>query len=78
MKQVTLNKIEWPMATVLKTDTVKPVDAGIMTELRRSEFETQRTRGDEAENESLFATFADEIDSWARRALAANGFGDCP
>ena len=26
--------------------------------------------------ESLFETFADEIDIWARRALAANGFGD--
>jgi len=26
--------------------------------------------------ESLFETFVDEIDIWARRALAANGFGD--
>lgn len=26
--------------------------------------------------ESLFENFADEIDIWARRALAANGFGD--
>ena len=26
--------------------------------------------------ESLFENFVDEIDVWARRALAANGFGD--
>lgn len=26
--------------------------------------------------ESLFENFVDEIDIWARRALAANGFGD--
>jgi len=26
--------------------------------------------------ESLFESFVDEIDVWARRALAANGFGD--
>ena len=28
------------------------------------------------EHESLFESFVDEIDVWARRALAANGFGD--
>jgi len=26
--------------------------------------------------ESAYETFVDEIDTWARRALAANGFGD--
>ena len=26
--------------------------------------------------ESLFENFIDEIDVWARRVLAANGFGD--
>ena len=26
--------------------------------------------------ESLFENFVEEIDVWARRALAANGFGD--
>jgi len=26
--------------------------------------------------ESMFTTLVDEIDIWARRALAANGFGD--
>ena len=26
--------------------------------------------------ESLFGTFVDEIDIWARQAFAANGFGD--
>ena len=26
--------------------------------------------------ESLFENFVDDIDTWARRALAANGFGD--
>ena len=26
--------------------------------------------------ESLFENFVDEIDTWSRRALAANGFGD--
>jgi len=26
--------------------------------------------------ESMFKTLVDEIDIWARRALAANGFGD--
>ncbi len=30
----------------------------------------------ESGRESLFATFAEEIDAWARQALAANGFGD--
>lgn len=29
-----------------------------------------------AVHESLFVTFAEEIDAWARQALAANGFGD--
>ena len=29
-----------------------------------------------AVGESLFVNFVDEIDTWARRALAANGFGD--
>ena len=28
------------------------------------------------EAESPFVAFVDEIDAWARRALAANGFGD--
>ena len=30
------------------------------------------------DSESLFAVFVDEIDAWARHALAANGFGDLP
>ena len=30
----------------------------------------------EPARESLFENFADEIDAWARQALAANGFGD--
>ncbi len=29
-----------------------------------------------AAGESLFENFVDEVDAWARRALAANGFGD--
>ena len=29
-----------------------------------------------AVGESLFENFVDEVDAWARRALAANGFGD--
>lgn len=29
-----------------------------------------------ADGESLFTAFVDEIDAWARHALAANGFGD--
>ena len=28
------------------------------------------------QRESLFENFVDEIDAWARRALASNGFGD--
>ncbi len=28
------------------------------------------------EVEPLFTNFVDEIDAWARQALAANGFGD--
>ena len=31
-----------------------------------------------AVRESLSERFHDEIDAWARRSLAANGFGDCP
>ncbi len=27
-------------------------------------------------HDSLFVNFVDEIDAWARQALAANGFGD--
>ena len=30
----------------------------------------------EPARESLFGTFAEEIDAWARQALASNGFGD--
>ena len=30
----------------------------------------------EPARESLFESFAEEIDAWARQALAANGFGD--
>jgi len=30
----------------------------------------------EPAHESLFGTFVDEIDAWARQALASNGFGD--
>ena len=29
-----------------------------------------------ADGDSLFETFVDDIDAWARQALAANGFGD--
>ena len=29
-----------------------------------------------ADGESLFVNLVDEIDAWARHALAANGFGD--
>ena len=28
------------------------------------------------ERDSLFENFVDEIDAWARHAMAANGFGD--
>ena len=28
------------------------------------------------ERDSLFENFVDEIDAWARHALASNGFGD--
>ena len=30
----------------------------------------------ELAGESLFESFAEEIDAWARQALASNGFGD--
>jgi len=49
-------------------------------------FDDSSTQNDEPETisepedttvgESLFENFVDEIDTWARRALAANGFGD--
>lgn len=38
--------------------------------------ETVAESADSMVGESLFENFADEIDTWARRALAANGFGD--
>jgi hypothetical protein len=38
--------------------------------------ETSTALDDAPGGESLFETFVDEIDVWARRALAANGFGD--
>lgn len=39
-------------------------------------FNADATPTDALEQESLFENFVDEIDVWARRALAANGFGD--
>ena len=38
--------------------------------------DTSTAPGATPARESLFETFVDEIDIWARRALAANGFGD--
>ncbi len=38
--------------------------------------DTSTAPDDAPGGESLFETFVDEIDIWARRALAANGFGD--
>ena len=38
--------------------------------------DTSRATDETPVRESLFENFVDEIDVWARRALAANGFGD--
>ena len=38
--------------------------------------DTSRAPDETPVRESLFENFVDEIDVWARRALAANGFGD--
>ena len=38
--------------------------------------ETDTSLDEAVEAEPLFTVFVDEIDAWARQALAANGFGD--
>jgi len=38
--------------------------------------DTSTAPNDTPAHESMFETFVDEIDAWARQALAANGFGD--
>ena len=43
---------------------------------KSGELETVAESAGPTVGESLFENFADEIDAWARRALAANGFGD--
>ena len=43
-----------------------------------AETEVNPVSGDTRDSGSLFENFVDEIDAWARQALAANGFGDCP
>ena len=46
--------------------------------LQTGETETIAEIDSPVARESLSEKFHDEIDAWARRALAANGFGDCP
>ncbi len=48
------------------------------TSLQTGETETITAIDSPVVRESLSEKFHDEIDAWARRALAANGFGDCP
>lgn len=38
--------------------------------------EVTEVKGKKCSRDSLSESFYDEIDSWARRALASNGFGD--
>jgi hypothetical protein len=42
------------------------------------EVETITEPSSQTGRESLSENFLDEIDAWARRALAMNGFGDYP
>ena len=48
------------------------------TSLDTGEVETVAQAESMVVRESLSEIFVDEIDAWARRALAANGFGDFP
>lgn len=65
-------------------DRVSPqsVDPAARTGKERPPSATARkpvTFGESAEaRDSLSANFNREIEAWARHALGANGFGDCP
>ena len=39
------------------------------------QYESRGSVGDEDSSDSLSSVFNDEIETWARRALLANGFG---
>lgn len=43
----------------------------------RDECEVVPIRPERYARESLSENFIEELEGWARRALAANGFGDC-
>jgi hypothetical protein len=63
----------------MKPETFYQLPAGPLARLPASKpdsAETSTALDDTPGGESLFETFVDEIDVWARRALAANGFGD--
>ncbi len=63
----------------MKPEVFYPSPAGPVSGLPTAEpgsAETSTALDDTPGGESLFETFVDEIDIWARRAFAANGFGD--
>ena len=64
MKQVTYEAVS------------SPIGEGSYTGVDANGVEANVALDDATARDSLFETFVDEIDAWARQALAANGFGD--
>ena len=80
MKQLTYQEINLPTQAILE-DLVKTCPALKFDDPSASAADpgvadASTASGATPARESLFETFVDEIDIWARRALAANGFGD--
>ncbi|MFZ9037314.1 MAG: hypothetical protein ACO3DT_04530 [Gammaproteobacteria bacterium] len=53
-----------------------PIDERFCTGFDAISVEANVALDDATATDSLFENFVDEIDAWARQALAVNGFGD--
>ena len=53
-----------------------PIGEGFCNGLDVNSVAANEELDDATATDSLFENFVDEIDAWARQALAANGFGD--
>ena len=60
---------EWVMQVLEDPDKNHPVEA-------RQECDVVPFKHEARERDSLSENFINEIDAWARHALASNGFGD--
>lgn len=57
-------------------EIIEQQDSVVMDFADWEECEVVAFSSDYRQRESLSETFNDEIDSWARHAIASNGFGD--